>query len=204
MGSSSRRARRKNQDVQQDDVNPQAISSLASKLAIFGDSNVALLASFLMLLVAVFVAVALDPGGDTTSSPTVPESSRHVPVDDGTRESWKIPVNPNAHGPTIHSYNEALLVTPQIMNEYKRDGVIAVRGLLDKDLLDQIDTASSSILKVKSGKKGGTQFFQVEVGVALENEAFRNVALSSQVSSVAATLLQLTDDSSTSTMRLLR
>lgn len=192
----SRRERRKNQNVPHDE-DQEGISSLAARLAIFGDSNVALLASLLMLLVAVFVAVALDPG----DTPTVPPSPRDLPF--GSRQSRQAPVNANAA--TIHSYNEAnpLLVTPQIMDEYKRDGVIAVRGLLE-DLLDQIDTASSSILKVKNGKKGGTQFFQVEVGVALENEAFRNVALSSKVSSFAATLLQLTDDSTSSTMRLLR
>jgi len=192
MGSSSKRRKRQSQGQQHnqqgsEDYGEDDISSFTSRVAIFGDSNLALLASFFMLVVAILVATSLNDAPQRKHAARAPK---------------KRPTTANIY---IFDETNVALVSPGMMKEYERDGLIAIRGLLEKDLLDQLDVSSAKIVqehKLKTKRGRGTQFFQVEVGIALVNKAFQDVALaSSRVPSIAATLLRLADNS---TMRMMR
>jgi hypothetical protein len=149
---------------------------LARRLAVFGESHLALVASLIMLLIAILVSLSLD---NTTAHPSSP--------------------------PKIYAFrgHVSSFVTDEVLKEYKQDGVIAVRGLLDRIMLNRIDKASRKVVQQhKSRRHGaGTQFFQVQVGLAFSNEFFREVALSSRISQIAAHLLELEGNS---TMRMMR
>jgi ectoine hydroxylase-related dioxygenase (phytanoyl-CoA dioxygenase family) len=186
MGSLKRRKGRQplaRQEVPED----SQIPSISSKIAIFGNSNLALVASFVMLILSIWVATVLN------SKPS--QGERFVPTPRTGRAA------------KIYEFDEikgGLHLSASMLKEYQQDGVIAIRGLVGKELLDRLDVASQKQVqdyKLKRKRARGTQFFQVEVGIALSNKAFQDVALASNVPLIAATLLQLSDNS---TMRMMR
>lgn len=183
--------------------------SLFTKLAIFGDSNLALVGSFLMLVVAILLATSFDDG----EPPMEQQPGRSKPaVASFTAQQQPDPLAVFYELPPDDSTSyKAPIVSPAMLRAYQQDGVIAVRGLLSQNVLQAIDIASREGVETKKNYQkrrpgGGTQFFQVEVGMALHHAAFQNAALDSNVSSVAAQLLQLheTTATNTGTMRMLR
>lgn len=184
-------------------------SSLFTKFAIFGDSNLALVGSFLMLVIAILLATSFDDRGP----PMKQQYGRRKPaVASFTAQQQPDPlaVFYELHTDDTTS-NKAPIVSPAMLLAYQQDGVVAVRGLLSQDVLQAIDLASREGVETKKNNQkrrpgGGTQFFQVEVGMALHHAAFQNTALDSNVSSVAAQLLQLneTTTKNNATMRMLR
>lgn len=186
MGSLKRRKGR--QSVARPEFSEDCqIPSISSKIAIFGNSHVALVASFVMLILSIWVAIVLNS-----------KSSQ------GQRFVQEVSTGRSAK---IYQFDEMKggLLSPKMLKEYQEDGVIAIRGLIDKELLDRLEVSSQKYVQEQKMKKqrarGGTQFFQVEIGIALGNKAFQDVALASQVPLIAATLLQLSDNS---TMRMMR
>lgn len=84
-----------------------------------------------------------------------------------------------------------------IIAAYLKDGVVAVRGLIDasmlRRLLSESDTFISNQLdKRPSRSRGSTQFFTAKHGVIFRNNtsAFQEIALNSSVSRFAAFLLR--------------
>jgi hypothetical protein len=193
----------------------QQSRSWSSNLAIFGDSSSALVASFLLLVISICVALWIDDG--TPSSPPDAYSKLGpVPVIDPPR-IFEI----QADDPPI--------VSSEMRDAFEKDGVIAVRGLLSADLLYRLDVASSDLImeqKAKNkekpkgaltGQKKQTQFFSVKQRAIFRDSPimdsetdqpksvspFLEVALLSRIPQFVADLLHLADGQN-ETMRMLR
>lgn len=142
-------------------------------LAIFGDSTWALGASFLLLVASIAVSWSLQVVAE---------------VDPYTQLG---PI-PDMGPPTI--YNSAIL-TPELRTAYETEGVIAVRGLIDNDLLDALDRDGQALVQQQesASKRPGAQFHTVRHGVVFLNEttSFRRVALESPILEWAAQLLNV-------------
>jgi hypothetical protein len=185
MGSLKRRKGRQS-IARQEFSDDCQIPSIPSKIAIFGNSHLALVASFVMLILSMWVAILLNSKSSQVQG--------FVP---------KLPTRSTAKIYKVDEIKGGLL-SQRMLKEYQQDGVIAIRGLVDKELLDRLDVASQKYVqdhKMKKKRARGTQFFQVEIGIALGNQAFQDVALVSQIPLMAATLLQLSENS---TMRMMR
>jgi len=130
-------------------------SSWLSKIAILGDSPISLGVSFMILLVAFGISLRLDD----------------KPVDPYT----KLGPVPIIDPPRIYPANEVHpFVSDEIRRAYQKDGVVAVRGLIDSDLLQALDRESAMLVdehRQKSkgnNKRQGTQFH-----MAIHNSIFR-------------------------------
>lgn len=179
--------------------------SFLSGLAVFGDSVWALVFSFALLVVAVGFAFYLD-SNTTESDPFAEAYSR-------------LPPTPKIAPPKIFKVKntEGSFVTKQMRFAYENDGVIAVRGLLTKDQMDMLETASDQIVpgeqkpEERSRKRGRSerQFHTVQSGaIFLEADnpnastaGFREAALFSDIPKIAAELLNIDNNE---TMRLFR
>ena len=105
------------------------------------------------------------------------------------------------------------VVSDEVLAAYRNEGVVAVRGLLSKELLDALDPVSQQLVNEQDDKntqrqrpRRSTQFHTVQIGPSfLSDDAlatpFRNVALDSVLPSVAAQLLGLDESHS---LRMLR
>lgn len=103
--------------------------------------------------------------------------------------------------------------TAAIREEYERDGVVCVRGLIDTNLLDALDQASiEQPNRPPNRKKKRSQFYTEEHSVLLENPAFLHLGTSgkgSRVAQVATELLHLNNsdwdpEDGTTTTRIVR
>ena len=190
----------------------QQSRSWSSNLAIFGDSSSALVASFLLLLLSICVALWVEDG--TQSAPPDAYSKLGpVPVIDPPR-IFEIQAD------------DAPIVSSEMRDAFEKDGVIAVRGLLSADLSSRLDAASNDLImeqkaknkaKPLTGQKKQTQFFSVKQGAIFRDSPiidsetnqpqsvspFQEVALMSRIPQFVADLLHLADGQN-ETMRMLR
>eukprot|EP00978_Attheya_sp_CCMP212_P016871 scaffold44529_cov39-Attheya_sp.AAC.2 len=195
-------------------------SSWMSRLAILGDSGYSLLASTVLLL----LAIGFRFQGEFS------EWSHVDTMNDETLHYTDLGPIPTIDPPVIYNVSSAASLNETLRNVYHRDGVIAIRGLLSEDLLQQLDKESTQVLeqmdkdgKISKKATNGKQFHAVQHHLALRNPppsnwetdgdaddvtAFLNVSLFSQIPQVAAALL-LSDDEKegeedTNNLRLMR
>jgi hypothetical protein len=184
-------------------------NSWISSFAVFGESVWALAFSFLLLLISVGISLWLDSPGISTSNVN--------PYD-------KLGPVPSIDPPHIYHMPTDVAFTDEILTAYKRDGVVAVRGLIGPELLDRLDTASSEFLEEQrqrnnGRKRPGTQFHTVYNGAIFRNPPnasdingltnstlypFLDLSLISRVPELAAKLLGMRNDGNNETMRILR
>jgi ectoine hydroxylase-related dioxygenase (phytanoyl-CoA dioxygenase family) len=183
-----------------------------SNLALFGDSQLALLSSTLLLMVAVAVSWYVDHGHLSTFSREERAYRALGPV-------------PNLEPPVIFEtppQQESLLLSDEMRRAYTRDGVVAFRGLLSEHDLYALDQATQALVreqhdkntahkaqkpKVLSGRKPtGNQFHTVRqhaMFLHVENTTttspFVQVAMKSLVPEIAAKLLLLLQSSTEET-----
>mmetsp|Transcript_49553 Transcript_49553/g.55340 ORF Transcript_49553/g.55340 Transcript_49553/m.55340 type:complete len:461 (+) Transcript_49553:12-1394(+) len=196
-------------------------------LALFGDSNFALFSSSTLLVFSFLISLFID---GNLQNPLV--------------RWWNISPTEIAYrqlGPTPNiapakifqiDYQNDELVSPEMQEAFDRDGVIAIRGLLDLDLLKLLDdTTTNMILKKKENiktkekkkprvltgrKKNPTQFFTVNQGAIFSSlidknstvstsdvSPFVKVAMMSSIPRVVANLLHF-DDCDTCANKTLR
>jgi hypothetical protein len=194
-----------------------------TNLALFGESNLALFCSFSLLVLSFVISLYAD--GNLPLAPwDLPPSERAY------RNLEPLPAT---IPPQIFHFDNLLehLVSGEMHQSFRRDGVIAVRGLLDPALLSALDDATKEIVlqqqkrnkeknsvkpKVLTGrKKPPKQFFTVGQGsmflpVNDENSTsispFVEVATISKIPRIVAGLLQFDCDTCTNnrTLRVLR
>jgi Phytanoyl-CoA dioxygenase (PhyH) len=180
------------EEEENDDNDETKNSWWLEKTAIFGDSPWALGSSVLMLLFSYWIATYCNPDIHFQLI-----DLRKLMYNDKMKEAKIYDITGKRSDDWI---------SQEMLNDYQRDGVIAIRGLLNSSLLDQLDLSSQEFVDQKIKSKArikGSQFFQVEMNVAFSNPAFLNVALFSNIPSVASQLLQLPSSKST-TLRMLR
>ena len=164
-------------------------TGLLSRFAVFGDSGYALLLSFLLFL--------LSSGwlGLSTNGFVGWWGSKATTV--------------------VFPFEGTGPVSDEMMDAFQADGVIAVRGLIPREVLDQLDRDADELLSLPSMSQKhqkpsrptrNKQFHTVSVGPAFlhpnrESYGFRDVALRSNIPKVAAQLMGL---NTTRSMRLMR
>lgn len=176
------------------------------KLAALGDSTTALFCSFALLVVSVVVSLAIDDAPEVDL------------------EYQALGPLPKIDPPKIFQFQDGMpLVSDEIRKAFQTDGVIAIRGLLDDDLLKLLDKASANLVEEKRRKSykprgalsGGKvprpkQFYlanhslmlqQDPESQSLDNNPFLKVSLQSRIPMVAADLLQMEPKE---TLRVLR
>ena len=174
------------------------------KLAALGDSTTALFCSFALLVMSVVIALAID---DT-------------PEVDPAYQALGPP--PKVDPPKIFQFQEGMpLVSDEMRAAFQKNGVIAIRGLLDDDLLKNLDKASADLVEEHQQKKprgalsGGKvprpkQFYMANHSLmlqedpevqSLDNNPFLKVSLQSRIPMVAADLLQMEDNETLRAMR---
>ena len=93
--------------------------------------------------------------------------------------------------------NDDLLLTSEIIDAYRQDGVVAMRNVISQDVLETLVAAGDKLVRTNNDRRmrGNTQFHSVKVGaIFMEGEvgeAFRNVALEGYVPKIAAKLNQI-------------
>jgi hypothetical protein len=175
-----------------------------SRLAILGGSPTALAISFCLFLLASFLFLSI-----ATSNPLGP-----VPTMDPPRIfhlTNTTTVTPQTQHYTLTHEPPVIKLTNEMREEFLKDGVIAVRGLLSEQLLRELDQEADifvedQFIKNRRNPKRGTQFFTQKIGIALRGardidtdlatsqtiqnmSGFTKVALFSEVPSMAAQLL---------------
>ena len=193
-----------------------------SNLALFGDSSFALFCSFSLFVLSFLISLHVD--GKLPSAPWDLSPSERA-----YRQLEPLPI---IAPPKIYHVNDLLdnnKVSSEMQESFDRDGVIAVRGLLDPVLLNALDGATEKLVqekqkrneekkkikpKVLTGRaKHPQQFFTVDQGTIFLNDEnstsvspFVEVALKSKIPNIVASLLHF--DSSTTcentTLRVLR
>jgi hypothetical protein len=105
------------------------------------------------------------------------------------------------------------ILSEEMMNAYRSEGVIAIRGLLSDELMAALNPASQQLVKEQQERdtqrgyrRPSTQFHTVQLGPSfLLDESiaapFRTVALTTSLPSIAAQLLELDESQS---LRMLR
>ncbi len=189
-----------------------------TNLALFGDSNIALFFSFAMFVFSFLVSLHADG-----KLPSVPWS---ISASDKAYQNLE-PLPIIAPAKIFHSTDLVdNRVSKEIHESFDRDGVIAIRGLLDPELLKALDGATEKIVqeqqsrneekkkikpKVLTGRgKRPQQFFTVGEGAMFElmensTSPFVEVALQSNIPQIVADLLNFDSDESTdATLRVLR
>lgn len=168
--------------------------SCISQLAVLGESSAALGVSFCVLLCAIFFTVWLD----LTAKPVDPYTTLGPVPEIGPPLTY-----------TVHPHQQPY-ITAEMRNAFKKDGVIAIRGLIDEKLLRRLDLESAQIVnKEKRNREGkrirpGNQFYAIKHGALFHDartshtetnefttSSFFDVAIASGVSQVAAELLFL-------------
>jgi Phytanoyl-CoA dioxygenase (PhyH) len=148
-------------------------------LALFGDSTTALIMSFLLFLTSIGVAMYVDRS--STISGTLQElglittaTKQHE-----LRTLGPIPTWVKTTAPVLEWKDDDPDFLKSLKETFDQDGVVALRGILDVDLLETLDRASSRLItqqfvQSKGKPKGpltgrphqpqGTQFFTVKEG----------------------------------------
>lgn len=195
--------------------------------AIFGDSTAALGLSFVFLLLSVGTAWFLDEGSSA-------EFFQPKPVDLAEEAYRKLGPIPNwiETSVPVLEWTEDPSFIRELKASFDRDGVIALRGLLEPNLLQRLDEASSYLIQEEYEKKqakprgaltskmqeqrqaSGTQFFTVKEGAVFlglnvtndDSESttppFLEVALQSKIPQVISQVLLQLP--SNETLRLMR
>lgn len=121
------------------------------RLALFGDSTLALGSSFLLLAVAVVLSIGLEGGPDVSLLHRAWAPPRSSEDDVAYRELGPLPkvgpatifeVEPRGEGgasSTTVGDDVDNVVSKEMRESFESDGVIAIRGLLDPKLLDELD-----------------------------------------------------------------
>jgi hypothetical protein len=192
-------------------------------LALFGDSTLALAISGLLLLISLATSALVDGN--------LPFLERPSPEDIAYRRLGRTPtIGP----PVVFQMeapldpNQSVIVSEEMRASFERDGVIAIRGLIDSKTLDALDSATMKLVKkqqketaakdnqrpkVLTGRKpAGSQFFIVrQNAIFMPGEgtnitsSFFDVAMMSAIPMVATRLLQKHQDTCTNeTVRILR
>lgn len=157
---------------------------IVEHFAVLGDSGTALFASCGIMCLAWYLRTA------SSSSISFPSFWRNTDLTDPYLELGPVP----EIGPAIvymvngTSRNGTLLISDEIRAAYAKDGVVAIRGLLSKEMLEQLDLPSQSLLNPKP-RKGG-QFHTVHHSSLFTEPAFWQVAVESDVPQAAYQLLQ--------------
>ena len=183
-----------------------------SRAALFGESSFALLCSSSLLALSFVIALYLDADRDLS------------PTERAYRELEQLPT---IAPPKIFQVDDLLddFISDEMRQAFHRDGVIAIRGLLDPTLLRSLDDATMEIVeeqqrrndlkkkpKVLTGrKKPPKQFFTVNQGTIFQpvkensTSPFIEVALRSKIPQVVANLLEFDGDPRLNrTLRVLR
>ena len=193
-------------------------SSWITSIAIFGDSGLAVFGSLIVWLLAVGIALRMD-SSDGSASRNIPQEFQE--------EYKQLGPIPQIGPPTIYQVSTVIdisnnnnnpparIITPEMKQTFEKDGVIAIRGLISKDLLDRLDVASYPLTRqekpketiITGRKKPPSQFHTVQEGAIFFNltssngedksnassssslPPFYEVALKSEIPLVAAELL---------------
>lgn len=178
---------------------------ILDRIAIFGSSGWALLASFLLLLVAIAVNAWIEGVASPTGIRFVGSKTAAV--------KQRTDILPMIRSVSYALSSENPNLPADALAAYQRDGVIAIRGLLSKELIEALDPASQQLVNDQQQKnmhrnkpRHSTQFHTVQLGpIFLSQEAiatpFRNVALGSIIPHIAAQLLGLNSSQSLRVMR---
>lgn len=197
-----------------------------TNLALFGDSSFALFSSFGLLVLSVVISLYMEnnlPFPPWDVSPSEKAYRKLGPV-------------PNIEPPKIFHIqdllrNENNLISEEMHQAFERDGIIAVRGLLDASILNALDEATlemvsqeREIIEAKSKKKPKLltgkkrppkQFFTVNQGAIFSSigdgnttigtSPFVKVAMMSNIPRIVASLLRFDCDACTNqTIRIMR
>lgn len=194
-----------NDDDNSDDESPSvAETGLLSRFALLGDSPYALMASFAILLLAVFIRfhLLLAPKAETTTT------SKPLTYEELYQGLGPIPSTLDTANDFVYTITETAQLNTTHHDFYKRNGFIILRGLIESDLLDQLSDQSNELLhqldqqgKLSRTKTNGKQFHVVQQSVALRQNptdipnatqdvsAFLNISLFSKVPKVASALM---------------
>lgn len=171
-----------------------------------GDSTTALVGSFLLLVVSVAVALSIDV--DSEMDP----------------EYRKLGPPPKIDPPRVFEIQKEMLVSVEMRRAFEKDGVIAVRGLVDQNTLNLMDTASMELIQEQQGRdilkpRGALsanriprkkQFYATNHSVIFQQAPdlqnpdktpFLNIALMTDIPKMAAELLQLDKNETLRVMR---
>ena len=175
-----------------------------NNVAVFGSSGWSLLSSFVFLLIAINLKLwveSVDKPAMASETTVLTERHRDTLSTHAIREV------------TFEMSPENPILSEEVLTAYRNEGVIAVRGLLSKGMLEALDPASQQLINEQEDKntqrqrpRRQTQFHTVQLGPSfLSDDAlatpFRNVALESILPSIAAQLLGLDESHS---LRMLR
>eukprot|EP00536_Pseudo-nitzschia_multiseries_P008326 jgi/Psemu1/287710/fgenesh1_pg.210_\ len=188
-------------------------------LALFGDSSLALFSSFGLLVLSFLVSLHMD-GNRYLDIPSMRMPWELSPGEKAYRKLGPVPSFPPPRIFRVDDNQPAdnvNLVSEEMREAFERDGVIAVRGLLDPDLLSSLDDATQRIVsrqkqkekarsrtkpKLLTGRqKAPKQFFTVNQGKIFsavdgggnstsEHSPFVEVAMASKIPRVIASLLR--------------
>jgi hypothetical protein len=173
--------------------------------AALGDSTAALVGSFLLLVISVVVALSMDDRE----------------IDQAYR---KLGPPPKMDPPRVFQFQKTPLVSNEMRKAFEKDGVIAVRGLIDQDSLKLLDAASMGLIQDQQQKdklkpRGALsanrtprkrQFYATNHSIVLQQSPdlqdpdktpFLKVALMSDIPHMAAELLQLDKNETLRVMR---
>jgi hypothetical protein len=176
--------------------------------------------SFIVFLVAILVQmyVYTDTTATTTTTTIIPTDHFHMLPEYRTYESLG-PIPPMDTDPKIYhvhiaSDNHRILqqqqqqekeedawiqpsiITPEMQEEYERDGVVCIRGLIPPDLLQRLDIESNILVQEEQQQKnrtpprrrrGGTQFHTVTHSAWLRPTALSTTTTTTSTSTTNAT-----------------
>ena len=166
-----------------DDTNASSIgeesSSILSRLALFGDSSIALGCSFGLLLISIGVSFWVD----AQSPKTLYELLGPIPTI-GPPIIYNISIAETTTSTTSQQpQQQQSWLTKEMKRAYLQDGVIAVRGAIPEDLLVRLDEASRKFMEeqrakdqqkprgpITGRKKSGRQFYTVKQGVIFQDQ----------------------------------
>lgn len=197
-----------------DKVSITRTPSVLERLAIFGDSGLALAGSFVVFLLAISASWNLNDNITSSIVQTANGNSTKFEI-----LYQKLGPAPAIDPPRVYSIEDGSFES--IHQAYKKDGVVAVRGLIPTTLLDRLDAESRNLIEDKSPKgkkpkrKNQVQFHTMKNGAAfldpptsesqtLHNvTAFLEVAVLSRVPALASELM-LPEMKSGETVRMMR
>ena len=128
------------------------------RLALFGDSPLALGSSFLLLAIAIFLSNGLESGAEIAllerfwSTPALDDVAyRQLGPPPRIGPATIFEVNVSGGGePTSNAERSTVpvpnLVSRAMRESFENDGVIALRGLLDRKLLDELDQETMKLV----------------------------------------------------------
>ena len=195
------------------------VASLLTKLAIFGDSANALAFSFAMMLVAIAVTLWMDDEGNASM-----DHSTHIPppVPPMTHSQRKPNFEPQTHdfddlykklGP-IPEIDPPIVFSidandigdstsmKAIREAYKKDGVVAVRGLISAELLNRLDVESRQLIEKEQQRKKDSSKHKPKQSMQFHT-MYQSPAFLQPPSVVDESLAAATDGSSSSTSAVL-